>query len=90
MSKIMITEHDEKLRAELINHLGEVFAKFGLGHCCGDLKLTRRFLKKHTTDIEEYKRLIRLLEASGGFCDCEVCFNVDTPWEIGEEIDICE
>ncbi|MCI5510588.1 MAG: DUF2695 domain-containing protein [Eubacterium sp.] len=85
---IVITENEERLRKELYDHLTAVFHQFGLGHCSGKLKLSKRFLKKHAENESQYRNMIRLLEYHGGFCDCEVCFNVYEPWEIGREVEI--
>lgn len=85
---IMITERHEELRRGLYEHLSEVFSKFGLGHCSGNLKLTRRFLRKAGLDKEECEEMIYLIQNFGGYCDCEVLLNVDRQFPVGETVHI--
>lgn len=86
--KITITERDEQIRRELFEHIAEVYDKFGMGRCDGTLKLTKRFVKKHTSNRDEFKKLISLIRNSGGYCDCEVLMNVYKPWEVGTEVEV--
>ena len=45
--------------------------------CEGALTLTRQWLGAHGLDIDPN---VEALEACGGFCDCEVVFNVRNCW----------
>lgn len=84
--KIEVREKHEALRKELYDHLDDVFAKFGLDHCSGKLKLTRRFLKKKGLTKDEFKEMILLLQHFGGYCDCEIVLNVFSPFPVGETV----
>lgn len=85
---ITITTRHEELRKALYNHLSEVFSKYGLGPCSGELKLTRRFLCKAGLKPGEVKEMLYLLQYFGGYCDCEVIFNVDRPFPVGKVIHV--
>jgi hypothetical protein len=45
--------------------------------CDGTLRLTRRWLEQHHLPVEPN---VAALEACGGWCDCEVVFNVVDSW----------
>lgn len=45
--------------------------------CDGTLKLTRSWLRQYNLAVEAN---IAALEACGGYCDCEVVFNVVDRW----------
>lgn len=83
---IKVLEKHEELRKELYDHLDDVFCKFGLGHCSGKLKLTRRFLNKKGLTKDEFEEMILLLQHYGGYCDCEVVLNVYEPFPVGEKV----
>lgn len=85
---IKVLEKHEEIRKELYDHLDDVFAKFGIDHCSGKLKLTRRFLKKKGLTKDEFKEMILLLQHFGGYCDCEVVLNVFEPFPVGETVTI--
>lgn len=49
-------------------------------HGCDDsLKLTKQFLE--TNHIENIKEVENWLKENGGFCDCEVLYNVEEKFE---------
>ena len=81
---ITITKRHEELRKALYKHLSEVFSKFGFEHCSGELKLTRRFLRKAGLKPDEVKEMLYLVQYFGGYCDCEVVLNVDRPFPVGK------
>jgi len=41
--------------------------------CYGDFRFTEEFCKAHNLDFEAVKEM---LEGNGGYCDCEIIFNV--------------
>ena len=84
--KIKVLEKHEEIRKELYDHLDDVFCQFGPGHCSGKLKLTRRFLKKKELTKTEFEEMILLLQHFGGYCDCEVVFNVYKPFPVGKVV----
>ena len=47
-------------------------------HCDHSLKLTKKWLQDHNLDIEVN---VEALQDCGGYCDCEVVFNVLQSWE---------
>lgn len=83
---IKVLEKHEEIRQELYSHLEDVFSRFGLKHCSGELKLTRRFLKKRGLAKGEFQEMILLLQYFGGYCDCEVVLNVFEPFPVGETV----
>ena len=50
--------------------------------CNGTLKMTGAWLSRHGLPVE---RVLTWLEQGGGYCDCEVLFNVAIHFEEGEE-----
>ena len=50
--------------------------------CNGTLKMTRAWLYQHGLPVE---RVLTWLEQGGGYCDCEVLFNVASSMQEGEE-----
>ena len=60
---------------KLFNYLDKQSGKRECGH---DLSMTKEFLKKN--NIPE-KPVVDWLEENGGFCDCEVIFNVEELFE---------
>lgn len=85
---ITITSRHEELRKALYKHLSEVFSKYGLGHCSGELKLTRRFLRKAGLKPGEVKEMLYLFQEFGGYCDCEIVFNVGRPFPVGKTVHV--
>lgn len=60
----------------LFDFLDEELEKNG---CDDGLKLTKQFLEtNHVTNIEEIENW---LKENGGFCDCEVLYNVEEKFE---------
>jgi hypothetical protein len=60
----------------LFDFLDDEFEKNG---CDDSLKMTKQFLEtNHITNIEEVKNW---LKENGGFCDCEVLYNVEEKFE---------
>lgn len=47
-------------------------------NCDHSLKLTKKWLKRHKLDVDAN---VEALQACGGYCDCEVVFNVLQSWE---------
>jgi hypothetical protein len=43
--------------------------------CFGDLRFAESFCKRHKLDSERVKHILQFF---GGFCDCEILFNVNT------------
>lgn len=68
---------EEELFLELFNYLD---GKGETEGCENDFRLTKAFLKDKNVDIE---KVIQFLEDNGGFCDCEVLYNVE---ELFEEV----
>lgn len=67
---------DEEIYKSMYLHLVEVFGSFLERHeCSGELKLTRRYLKKYCKSNEQYNRLTDYVKNHGGYCDCEVLLN---------------
>jgi hypothetical protein len=77
MKKIMTREHEKfpDFIDDLIkkcNFEGE--GKETTWKCDGDHRRTTILLKKYDVDID---KSIKYFEENGGFCDCEILFNVD-------------
>lgn len=85
---ITITSHHEELRKALHKHLCEVFSKYGFEHCSGELKLTRRFLRKAGLRPGEVKEMLYLFQYFGEYCDCEIVFYVDRPFPVGKTVHV--
>lgn len=47
-----------------------------IGRCNGTLKSTKRWLKKHLSTKKEVDNCIHFFEDHGGFCNCEILYNV--------------
>jgi hypothetical protein len=45
-------------------------------HCLGNFDISESILRKHSFDNEELADIYDVLRARGGFCDCEVLYNV--------------
>jgi hypothetical protein len=45
-------------------------------HCLGNFEISESILRKHGFDNEELADVFDVLRAQGGFCDCEVLYNV--------------
>lgn len=83
--KTTITEADENLRKGLIKYLELCLSALP---CFGDLHACDVYLKPRIKTKKDLRRFESLLMAHGGYCDCEVCLNVDKPWEVGKEIEV--
>ena len=45
-------------------------------HCHGNFDISESILRKHDFDNEALSDIFDVLRAQGGFCDCEVLYNV--------------
>jgi hypothetical protein len=44
--------------------------------CHGDFRISKELLPKHGFTVDEFFDIFHVLMAQGGFCDCEIIFNV--------------
>ena len=47
-----------------------------LGRCNGKIDSTRSFLRKRLKSEDSVKRCLDVLEENGGYCNCEILYNV--------------
>ena len=66
----------KELFLELFDYLDE---KSETTECQHDFSLTRQFLSDKEVDSE---KVLAFLQANGGYCDCEVLFNVEEKFEV--------
>ena len=66
---------DRELFFQLFDYLDEGLEKRGCNH---DFSLTEEFFKDKDINIT---KVLELLEENGGYCDCEVIFNVEEKFE---------
>ena len=57
--------------ADLENHNHIV-----IGRCNGTLKSTRKWLRKRLSNKEEVIHCLDFFESHGGYCNCEILYNV--------------
>ena len=66
---------DRELFFQLFDYLDERLEKRGCNH---DFTLTEEFFKDKDID---FTKVLEFLEENGGYCDCEVIFNVEEKFE---------
>lgn len=72
----MDKEQFEKFSGILEGKQGCNFTKSGTWECHHDYRFTKKILKKHFKNIN-VKEFIEFCKNNGGYCDCEILFNVE-------------
>ncbi len=79
--QITIAQRHEEARKALWNYLAN-----SLRDCDGTLKQTKAYLKAYGLSEDEVTDMLYLLPYYGGYCDCEVVFNVEDPFPVGKTV----
>lgn len=77
--KILLSKEEFDVLKKRVLSLAETEAKHPglvLGRCNGKIDSTRRFLARELKNKDSTRRCIQVLQDYGGYCNCEILYNV--------------